>query len=171
METLTTTSILALFETNKEQRASFVNDVVNQIEEGNISPLKIHLQLKAMEDIITQLTSLDEKKNRNFALALRYRQLLLEEAGKNGKKFELYNAKFEIKETGTSYDYSCCNDPALEKLKAAAEDAKKKLKEREDFLKLAPSDGTSLVDQESGEVITIFPPAKSSTTSVTVSLK
>jgi hypothetical protein len=57
---LSTTGILSLFETSKSERKSFVQDVINRLDSGEIEPLKVHLQLKAMEDVITQFT--DKKK-------------------------------------------------------------------------------------------------------------
>lgn len=66
MNDLTTTSILALFQTNKEQRQSFVNDLLVKIDAGEVDPLKIHLQLKCMEDIIEQLTVNSTYKKRNL---------------------------------------------------------------------------------------------------------
>ena len=47
------TSIVALFQTNKEQRQSFASQVIQSVTEGNVNPLNVHLQLKAMEDIIS----------------------------------------------------------------------------------------------------------------------
>jgi hypothetical protein len=92
---LTTTSILALFETNKEQRQSFALSLVDEIEQGNVNPLKVHLQIKCMEDIIKLLNS-------NTI----YKKAVLEEAEKQGQKsFEYQNAKVEIKETGVKYDF------------------------------------------------------------------
>ena len=51
------TSIVALFQTNKEQRQSFASQVIQSVTEGNVNPLNVHLQLKAMEDIIEIIKS------------------------------------------------------------------------------------------------------------------
>lgn len=172
METqLTTSNILSLFETNKEQRTSFVNDVVDRLRNGEIDPLKVHLQIKAMEDIITGLTSTDEKKNKLFTAAIDYKAMLLQAAEKYGKKFQLHNAEFSIKEVGTVYDWSQCNDFQLADLLSTQEQIKEKIKERQDFLKTVPVNGILITDSETGETFMVYPPSKSSTTSVAVSLK
>jgi hypothetical protein len=36
------------------------------LENEEVEPLKVHLQVKAMEDIINSLTCTDEKKNKTF---------------------------------------------------------------------------------------------------------
>lgn len=168
---LTTTSILALFETDKSQRESFVADIVNRLENGDINPLKVHLQVKAMEEIIDRLTNTTEKGKQAEA-AKKYRNLLLSEAEKQeAKKFSLYNASFEIKEVGTKYNYSQCSDPELAELEAQMTAINEKLKERQKFLQTVPSKGLPIVNEETGETYTVYPPSKSSTTSVTVSLK
>src|SRR5688572_13028219 len=85
---LTTTSILSLFETTKEQRQSFALGVVQALETGDTDPLKVHLQVKCMEDIIKLLNG-----NTNYKAAV------LDAANKNGQKtFKFQNSKEEIKE-------------------------------------------------------------------------
>lgn len=158
---LTTTSILALFQTDKDQRATFAQNVISEIEQGIVNPLNIHLQIKCMQEIADVITS-DE----------RYHKLLLEETDKYaGKSFEYQNAKIEKKEVGVKYDFATCNDPIHTRYNEAADKAKKQLKEREDFLKKAPSEGFIMVDEDSGETVTVYPPTKTSKTSISVSLK
>jgi hypothetical protein len=158
---LSTTSILALFETSKEQRMDFALRVVDALENGTADPIKIHLQIKMMEDIIKLL-------NTNTA----YKKAVLEAAQINSdKSFTFGNAKFEIKETGVKYDYSQCGDPVYAMLEQRALSATNALKERETFLKTVPGKGITLTEEETGEVCTVYPPSKSSTTSVAVTLK
>jgi hypothetical protein len=158
---LTTTSILSLFETDKSQRESFCMDLINRIDSGEADPLKVHLQIKCMEDIIKLLNS-------NTV----YKAALLEASEKMGQKsFEFHNAKFEIKETGVKYDFSKCGDVVWETLDSAGSTISDQIKEREKFLKTVPQKGMTVVNDQTGEVETIFPPSKSSTTSVAVTLK
>jgi phosphosulfolactate synthase (CoM biosynthesis protein A) len=169
---LSTSEKLSLFETTKEQRTSFVNDIIESLNAGTADPLLIHLQVKAMENIIDQLTNTDEKKNKNFIAAIRYKKMLLEAAEKySAKTFEFKNAKFSIGETGTKYDYSNCNDSVYALLKDSLETITEKIKEREEFLKKLPSAGFEAFDKSTGEVVTLYPPSKKSTTSVSVSFK
>lgn len=174
METLqlSTTEKLALFETTKADRHNFVEELINKLNEGEIDPLKIHLQVKAMEDIITRLTSTDEKKNKDFAAAIRYRQLLLDAAEKYGQKsFEFNNAKIEIKETGTKYDYSLCGDLEYSDLIKQQIELDEKVKAKEKFLQVCSAKGVLITNEETGETYTVYPPSKKSTTSVAVSFK
>ena len=158
MEVLTTTSILSLFQTDKAQRFSFVRDVINRILVGDADPIKVHLQVKAMEEIIKEITSDPQ-----------YRDALLDESTKYGKTFERYNGKFSIKETGTRYDYSQCRDTELAELYEKKAELDAKIKAREAFIKMLPVEGLDIVTED-GELRKIYPPAKSSTTTVTVSL-
>ena len=156
---LSTTSILALFETNKEQRQSFTLALIDEIEQGNVDPLKVHLQVKCMEDIIKLLNS-------NTV----YKKSVLDAAEKYGEKsFQYQNSKVEIKETGVKYDFSQCGDPVYRNLEEANEVTSSLMKQRADFLKTVPAAGMELKIED--EVITVYPPSKSSTTSIAVTLK
>ncbi len=163
MQELSITSILSLFETNKQQRQSFVSNVLKALDDGTANPLKVHLHIKSMDDIIKQLN--DNKT---------YKDLLLtsfKEQSAGQKNFEYYNSKFEQKEVGTKYDYSNCNDPELLVLQEAATNAANELKARQEFLKTIPTKGIEIVEKTTGEMLTIYPPSKTSTTSVAVTLK
>jgi hypothetical protein len=48
MNDLTTTGILSLLDTTKEQRASFVADLIDKLQDGLADPVKVHLQVKKM---------------------------------------------------------------------------------------------------------------------------
>ena len=157
---LTVQSILSLFQTDKAQRATFVSDIIARLEEGNAKPLEVHLQAKAMIEIAEALIADNT-----------YRDILLEEATKYGKAFDYQNAKFSIREVGTKYDYSQCGDLMLAELQERSERAAKALKERQDFLKVVPTSGVLFTDEITGETYKIYPPSKTSTTSVAVTLK
>ena len=157
---LSTTNILSLFNTNKAQRATFVEDVIAKLEAEEVEPLKIHTYLKSIEDISKQLT--DHKT---------YREYLLNAAEKHGKKFQYQNAEFSIKEVGTSYNFDNCNDPELVELLQQSESIKEKLKTRQDFLKKVPISGMAIIDESTGETYKVYPPFKTSTTAVAVSLR
>lgn len=154
---IATVTDLSLFETTKAERQDFAQSVVNGLKEGLSDPLKVHLQVKCMEDLIKQITSHPD-----------YKDLTLDEAAKYGKSFEHYNAKFEIKEMGVKYDYTNCGDPIYNRLAEELAELEKKVKDRQTFLK-AVQPGTELLIED--EVIILYPPVKTSTTSITVNLK
>lgn len=158
---LSTTSILSLFETNKDQRQSFVMNVVDALDNGNADPLKVHLQVKCMEDIIKQLNANTVYKNRVLEAAQTYGE----------KSFQYQNSKVEIKEVGTKYDFSKCSDPVLDDLLAQQAELDKTVKARQDMLKTIPVKGMIITDESTGDTFTVYPPAKSSSTSVAVTLK
>lgn len=168
---LTTINILSLFETTKEQRKTFCEDIVQRLRDEEADPLKIHLQIKAMEEIIKSITDRSEKTNKNFTLAIDYQRMLLDAAEKHGKKFQLFNAEFSVKEVGTVYDWSQCADPELSEMLQQSDILKEKIKAKQDFLKTVQQSGLSILIESTGEMITVYPPSKSSTTSVAVSLK
>lgn len=161
------TKKLAIFETSKMERLDFAKTVLHAIDAGIVDPLKIHLQIKAMEDLINTLTCTDEKKNKNFAIAAAYKHNVVGAAERNGKKFNLYNAAFSVTEVGTKWDYSVCQDETYNALVEQKAKLDARIKEREKFLQNVPESGVA--DGESGNMV--YRANKTSTTSVSVSLK
>lgn len=170
---LTVNETLPLFKTTKDQRLSFVNEIIKRLEEGEIEPLKVHLQIKSMESIISILTDKNEKTNKDgYQLAKKYNNLLVDAAEKyDSKKFEYEGSEFTMKEVGTQYDYSLCNDAEIDALLAQEKELKAKIKKRQDFLKTLPDKGLVVTNTDTGETTMIYSPSKSSTTSLSVSLK
>jgi hypothetical protein len=156
LNSLTPSSTLALFETNKAQRNNFVQELINQMEDGFSSPLDIQMNIKCLEDIVEQL-----KKDS------RYKQLVMDEAYKNGHKFNYRNSEMAIQEMGVKYDYSQCNDSVMDDILKREDIIKKEKDERIKFLKTIPIEG--VVNPSTGEMI--YPPTKSSTTTLVVKLK
>lgn len=75
---------------------------------------------------------------------------------------------FQNAETGTSYDFSQCNDPLLIQLEAEHLAASNSLKERREFLKKVPPSGIEVRFHD--ELVRVYPPSKSSKSSFKVSL-
>jgi hypothetical protein len=153
---LSVTNTLALFETTKSERETFALRMVQEIKEGNIDPLKVHMQVKSTEHLLDMLKDNPE-----------YRALLLEQAEKNGKKFEMYNSEFQVKEAGTKWDYSKCDDAVYTELEKELAGIQSKIKERQKFLQTIPESG--IADPVNGNMI--YRASKSSTTIVQCSLK
>jgi hypothetical protein len=144
------------------------------MESGNVDPLKIHLQTKCIEKILDELTNQDENKNKDgWQIAKRYRALVLDAAEKYGQKeFEFMGSKIKISETGTKYDYSKCGDPIILDLLERQKEIDDSVKERTKFLQSITKPITVMIGEiEDGEMITIYPPSKSSTTFITMSIK
>lgn len=156
--------VLSLMDTTGQQREAMAMEIISQIEEGEVDPLKVHVYLKCMQDIIDLL--LDTRVSKMSPV---YKALVLAEAEKHGKKFEYHNAEFKIGETGTKYDYSQCGDAALLEQMDVHEAMGKAIKKRQEFLKTFPDEG--LETRVGDELVTFYPPSKSSTTAVIVSLQ
>ncbi len=133
---LTAGGILSLFDTTKDQRISFTDKVMEAVNDGYLDPLKLKIQLKAMEDIITQLSDRKDFRDAVTDAAAKY--------GRGSHKF--HNAVFEVKATAGRYDYS--GDPTHANLK-------QQLKDREAFLK-AIKEPILTVDAD-GEALEVQP--------------
>lgn len=170
---LSAASIFSLLETNKQQRQSFIMSLMDELEAGNVDPLKVFYQSKCIEKILDELTNTDEKKNKDgFMIAKRFRQMVLDAAEKhNQKEFDFMNAKIKMTETGTKYDYSKTGDVELLEWQKQAEELKAKIDARQKLLQNVSEKGMIITNEETGETYTVYKPAKSSTSFLTLSLK
>ena len=124
---------------------------------GEENPLKIAVSLKVFEDLIKKLRT-----------DMNIQECVLEEAFKeNEKTFTAYGAEIQIKEMGTKYDFSGCNDSLLDELYAEMNKLKDKIKARENMLKSISEDSPA-VSME-GEILN--PPIKQSKTGISITLK
>lgn len=159
--------------TTKEERTQVVREIFQELLEGRINPMELHIRMKCLEEVVKQLTSMPA-----------YKAIVLDDAEKHGKSFQYHNAKVDIREVGVKYDYSVCGCSQLNELYVQAADIDSKIKALESYLKALPTGGivcmlqTRTLDDEgkvtidyTGEVETHYPPAKTSTTSVAVTLK
>lgn len=146
--------------TTKEQRSEVVKEMMNEVLNGRVNPLELHLRLKAAEEVIKALTSIPA-----------YKGILLDEAAKYGKSFQYQTAKVEVKEVGVKYDYCQCGNSTLADLYCQAEAISARIKELETYHKGLPASGIEVLDPVSGELEKHYPPAKTSTTSVAFTLK
>jgi hypothetical protein len=157
---LQTAENMAAFAVSKANREELAIQIVEAIDAGDLNPLDIHYQVKAMEDFIKMLTANS-----------RYKDAVLTEGMKHGKSFQFNGSKMQIKDTGVKYDYSKCGDPNWQLLEDQISELKDKQKAVEAHLKVLPAEGIQVLNADSGEVIKMFPPVKTSTTSIAVTLK
>jgi hypothetical protein len=156
---VSTLNVLSIFDNQKEIRQAFIEDVIERVSNGEISPLKLHYQLKVMEEILEGITADNE-----------YKKIVLSEAEKIGRKFISYNAEFQIKEAGVKYDYTNCNHSELSEINEKIQALKNRKDEIEKFLKTVPAKGMDLLNMETGEAYTVYPPVKTSTTVISTKL-
>lgn len=146
--------------TTKEERTQVVREIFQELLEGRINPMELHIRMKCLEEVVKQLTSMPA-----------YKAIVLEDAEKHGKSFQYHNAKVDIREVGVKYDYSGCGSVDLQELYNFQESTDRRIKELETYHKGLPTSGIQVLNPTTGEVETHYPPAKTSTTSVAVTLK
>lgn len=135
---------------------NLVYEAKKMILSGDYNPLDIEVRLKAMEELAKQLRADAD-----------VRAAVLAEAEKYGKSFEYKGCKINVREGGVKYDYAGTGDSEWAILEAEAKEVAEKKKAREKFLQSIPPEGT--VSPVTGEQI--FAPAKTSATTIAVSLK
>lgn len=150
--------VMRLLPDTKTGVQTFSNQLIQSVRNGEVNPLQLKAMFKIMElvgEIVTEAT-----KANQLTEAEKYPE----------KKFHAFGFEIEKSENGTKYDYLGCGDPIYEHRHAIAESAKAQLDERAQFLK-ALKEPLTIVDDESGEVVTIQPPVKKSATGLKFSLK
>jgi hypothetical protein len=151
-------SVLEMFGTSKEQIKSFSDKVVTEVVNGNIDPLRVKVLCKTLEQIAENIDK-GTKSNQ------------VSEAAKYGDKpFAFMGAELHHTATYTSYDFSTCGDPQWESLDAELKSLQERKKAREEFLKTV-STGLTVVDDLTGEMVTLSPPSKKQSMGVKVTIK
>lgn len=120
----------------KKQISNYVDQIKQQVQEGNADPIKIAAQAKGMAELAEELRGSIESEAMN-------------EADKY-KGSSVYGCKVELSNTGVKIDLDA--DPDYAELK-------EKLKRREDLLKCAFKSKDPVIDGETGEVVPA-PPVK-----------
>ena len=152
-------SQLTQFHTSKAGIASFVNQVVSEVEEGTYNPLQLKIFLKAIQK------SCEEIENRTSSLSLT-------EAEKYGEKsFQFMGATVEKCELGTKYNFSTCGDHIWTSLEKEIKTLTEEKKKRETFLKTISKPMTVADEASGGELIDLLPPIKSSTSGIKITIK
>lgn len=126
---------------------------------------------------------LDEKKDA-LPLLIRLRELTknleqwtaqidaiaLQEALKYSEKsFKLQGAKVEIREVGTKWFYDKTGDSVLPRILEAKNKIAEREKERQAFLKTL-KEPMQVLDEETGELVTVYPARKESKTGLVITL-
>jgi hypothetical protein len=96
-------------------------------------------------------------------------ELVLTELGKytKGERIKVGAIELQPRETGIRYDYSACSDPELDELLVQLYEVNEAIKVRQELLKAIKAP-TTVVDPVTGEVITLQPPRRTSTSSYAI---
>lgn len=144
----------------KKEIANKADSIAIKIIESGKGTLQFANKLAAAEYFIKELRANDKLKE-----AIRV------EVDRYGGKHQLSNgARIEAAEVGTKYDYSLCKDKVLNNLLEQQEEINNKVKERMIFLQKIPSTGLVVVDEDTGELVTLYPPFITSTSGYKVIL-
>lgn len=152
------TSLLHLLASTSQQIEFFASSIVNEVRNGNESPLRVLIQLRAMEKASKQI--LEGIKPEILTAAEKY----------PGKEFEMYGNRLAKEELGVKYNYASCGDTIYERLQTDFNAAKSRLDERTAFLRGLKSPMT-VVDELTGEVVSIRPPSKTSESGIKVFIR
>lgn len=151
-------SALRLMPNKASEVARFSKGIIEAVQNGYANPIEVLVMLRSLEAVSELVREEIEEQ-------------IVREADKyTEKKFEAFGALVEKAEVGTKYSYDTSNDVEWERLKTDFETAKAKLSERETFLK-ALKEPMTVLNEETGEVTKIVPPAKRSKPGVKIYLK
>lgn len=151
-------SALRLMPAKASEVAQFSMQIVKAVQQGYANPLEVLVMLRSLE-AVSELVREEIEEEINHE-ADRYSE----------KTFDAFGAKIEKAELGTKYSYETSKDIEWERLKTDFETAKRRLAERETFLK-ALKEPLTVVDESTGEVTKIMPPLKKSKSGVKIYLK
>ena len=126
------------------------------IHEGITNPLEFRVKAKMVIDALEN------------AIKLTNDDAMVEQM-KHGKRSEMFGAVVDAVETGVKYDYQSTNCQEWKHFDEMVKHYSELKKDRETFLKSLKSPINVVTDD--GEIITINPPIKSSTTALKITLK
>jgi len=139
-----------------DQILEFQNEILESVTNGFEDPLFLLVKLKAFTKALDgAIDSIQE-----YALS---------EAQKHGKSFAIYGAKVEVKEMGTKWFFDKTGDPIIARIADQKDQISKAEKDRQAFLKTL-KEKMSFLDEESGEVFTVYPARKESKTGIAISI-
>lgn len=156
-EALVPEVILKTLPSTKQKINMFSNNLLEMVDNGEVDPLQIYVQLKSFEKVFKTM-------NENE----RFKALVRDSAELHGKDFERFGANLKLTETGVKYDYSECGHTTYNELAAKAEKIEIEMKYIEGVLKVLKGPTVLKINDKD---VTVNPPKKSSTSSVTVSFK
>lgn len=151
--------MLGSYDITKELIKQHADQLLELIDNGHTDAISIAIQAKYLTEVLE-------------ATKERIRELVCDELHKYSKGEECikHGASFALKEAGVSYDYSGCGDPTWNDFNDTLTFLKEKMKEREKFLR-SIKEPITIVDQATGEIITINAPIKRSTSTYAISWK
>lgn len=154
---MTAMTVIDLSPSTKVEAADFAQKLILQVESGEVNPLHLAIKMNA----ITKSLEVVKKAINDSVLKEAYTYSV--------KTFDAYGAEVGISELGVKYNYDNCNDPVLAELKHKQSELDAQIEERQKFLKAITKPMDIVVNE--CEAVKVFPPTKSSTTGIKITLK
>lgn len=161
MNTMNLPFVAANIPATKSGQRDLAEQLVGTIENGDVNPLEAVVLMKSLSEVINTFLKDDRVKDAVLAECGRY--------GK-GEHPAFRGATVQVKESGVKYDFMACGDPLWTACVAHEQEAAEARKEREKYLRGITKPKSEL-DEETGEVFTLNPPARQSTTTYAVLFK
>lgn len=140
---------------SKEAQGNLTESLVAQVVEGKVDAVTAFVQMKAIAEVCEQFI-----KNPAICNAVQSAVVV------RGKDAAFGGAKVAVSNS-TRYDYASSGDPQYLDLIKRKESIASQLKAREMYLK-AITDEQTIVDRETGAIVTIVPPTKTVSQSLRV---
>lgn len=139
----------------------YVQSMIAALENGDIEPLELYVNFKKAGKIIDSVLESEQVK-----------ESVMKEYQKFGTKEVDYNGVILVQaEAGAKFDYTGCQDSLIIELEAKKKELDEQIKARQKFLKNLPPEGTTVLNEETGEVNTLYPPSRSSSTIIKATIK
>lgn len=132
----------------------------SMIVEGEVDALSAWINLSRMAKVIEDVKKSPRVRDAALGVFSRYGQ----------RSTVIGDCTVEEKEAGVKYDFSECGDAVLANLTTQRAELDCRIKEREKMLKALPGK-TVMVDEATGEVLTLSPPFKTSKTTLQITFK
>lgn len=157
--------MLILSKTNAQEFHQKMREMILETGYGMFEYLEV---LKFFENVNKQVKGDSQTKipeDKEFIQAVRDELAKYEK----GKYTTTRGVRFELAETGTTYDFSGCNDAQLDLLEIELKSKKQAVDDRKEFLKGLPKEGLEILTND-GEVVKLYPPVKTSKSSYKITL-
>lgn len=152
----TAMSVMELFTPTKEGCKSFAAKIINDVEDGKVSPLRVKLLCKTLEEIADKINEGTKEFQKTEA------------AYYGDKPFSYHGSEMHLTAIKTEYDYTMCNDPELSNAAKELTFLQDKIKVRQEFLKKIQCEEILVIN---GEAITLHAPTKRQWVGVKTTLK
>lgn len=167
---LSPASIPQISKVNASIFHSIVKDKIKETGDGIFEYLELIKFVEKLKEVISgnsqSKNPLEKEGDKEF------RDMVREAISRyEGAKFTTpRGATFQNCETGHKFDFSKTEDFLLPQLEQKLEEAKAAVDQRKEYLKALPPLGMEQLNNATGEMVTIYPPAKSSTSSYKITL-